>query len=65
MDICYDKVKFKQSLYTNPALQGILEGKFQPKEVTNIYKEQKTSNFTPEKSNVGTYTQPTMVPTTK
>jgi hypothetical protein len=46
--IFHDNVKFKQYLSTNPALQKVVEGKFQNKSVNCI--------FTPENHKEGTHT---------
>ena len=39
--IFHDKIKFKQYLYTNPALQKILEEKLQPKEANYTQEKKK------------------------
>ena len=48
--IFHDKTKFNLYLSTNPALQKVLEGKFQPNEVSYTQKTQATSNLTPHTS---------------
>ena len=53
--IFHDKVKFKQYLSTNPALQKIWEGKLQFTEVNYIY-ENTGNNLTPAKSKEGKHT---------
>ena len=42
----HDKIRFNQYLSTNPALQKVLEGKLQPKEVSYTKKTQVIDNST-------------------
>ena len=57
--IFQDKNKFKQYIATNPALQKVIEGKSQPKELNNTIITQTSNNPPPAQFKEGKHTNST------
>jgi hypothetical protein len=62
--LLHDKIKFKQYLAPNPALQVLEEKKSNPKMLNTPKETQVISNFTPAKPRTDTYTYVTTTNTT-